>query len=102
MLVASSDRAQIRADGDDLAFVRVRATDAAGILSPRATDTRVSTVGARDRGGGVLTRVVVAPGHRCPTDNRTLQVSERARWVRHWISSGQLTEWHAECFHVAT
>lgn len=37
-LAASTDRAVLRADGTDLAFITVRVTDAAGRTAPRAND----------------------------------------------------------------
>jgi beta-galactosidase len=55
-LMASADRARVRADGDDLAFITVRVTDKDGVLAPRAknqvkfTVTGPAVVAATDNG----------------------------------------------------
>jgi beta-galactosidase len=59
-LTATSDRAAIRADGCDLAFVTVRITDARGRLAPRACDPLEFTL----EGPGEI----VATDNGAPTD----------------------------------
>src|SRR5690606_4861147 len=54
-LGASSDRAVIRADGHDLAFITVRVTDAAGRTAPRANNS--------------LDFQIAGPGEIIATDN---------------------------------
>jgi len=54
-LEARPDRATIRADGRDLAFVTVRVTDAAGLTAPRADNA--------------LTFTLSGPGEIVATDN---------------------------------